>query len=80
VSADGHTGLTVRFSSLVNYLIRRPLMHTPLAEQTGRALVHERQLQAEADNRAHRLLTVRRWQRKADRANLQVRLARLAIR
>ncbi len=55
-------------------------MHTPLAEQTSRALVHERQLQAEADNRAHRLLTVRRWQRKADRANLQVRLARLAIR
>ena len=55
-------------------------MYTPLVEQTARALVHERQRQAEADNRARRLLTVRRLQRKADRANLQVRLARLAVR
>lgn len=55
-------------------------MYTPLVEQTARVLVHERQLQAEADNRARRLLTVRRLQRKADRANLQVRLARLAVR
>ncbi len=80
MTADPHAGLTVRLSSLVNYLIRRLLMYTALAEQTARALVHERQLQAEADNRVRRLLTVRRWQRKADRANLQVRLARLAIR
>ncbi len=55
-------------------------MLTPLAQQTAQALVQERQLQAEADNRARRLVTVRRWQRKAEKANLQVRLARLAVR
>ena len=55
-------------------------MLTPLLEQNARVSVHERQLQAEADTRARRLLTVRRWQRKADKANHQVRLARLAIR
>jgi hypothetical protein len=55
-------------------------MYTPLAEQTVRVLVAERQLQAEADYRAHRLLHLRRWQRKAEKANLQVRLARMSIR
>ncbi len=55
-------------------------MLTTLVEQTARATVRERQLQAEADNRARRLLKVRRWQRKAEKANLQVRLARLAVR
>ncbi|MCU1593557.1 MAG: hypothetical protein JWO12_949 [Frankiales bacterium] len=55
-------------------------MYTALAQQTAQALVHDRQLKAEADTRARRLLTVRRWQRKAEKANHQVRLARLAIR
>jgi len=55
-------------------------MFSPLVEQNAHALVRERQLQAEADQRARRLLTVRRLQRKADKANLQVRLARLAVR
>jgi hypothetical protein len=67
-------------TSLMTYALRRLLMHRPLAEQTARALVHERQLQAEAEYRARRLVQVRRWQRKADEANLQVRLARLAVR
>ena len=55
-------------------------MYTPLAEQTARALVHERQHQAEAASRRRNLLTVRRWQRKAEKANLRVRLALLAVR
>ena len=55
-------------------------MYTPLAEQTVRVLVLERQLQAEADDRAHRLIHLRRWQRKAEKANLRVRLARLSVR
>lgn len=67
-------------TSLVNYALRRLLMYTPLAQQTAQVLVRERQLQAEADHRVHRLLAVRRWQRKAEKANLQVRLARLAVR
>ena len=67
-------------SSLVNYLARRLLMYATLTPQVARALVEERQLQAEADVRARRLLTVRRWQRKAEVANRQVRLARLAVR
>lgn len=71
--------LRFRPSSLVTYVFRRTLMYTALAEQHARALVHERQLQAEADVRARRLQTVRRWQRKAEKANRQVRLARLAL-
>lgn len=55
-------------------------MLSTLNEQVARALVDERQLQAEADVRARRLLAVRRWQRKAEVANRQVRLARLAVR
>lgn len=55
-------------------------MYATLTSQVARALVEERQLQAEADVRARRLLTVRRWQRKAEQANRQVRLARLAVR
>ncbi|MDX6216082.1 MAG: hypothetical protein QOG99_1666 [Frankiales bacterium] len=71
---------TASFTSLVTYLIRRIKMHTALAEQLVQATVHERQLKAEADARARRLLTVRRWQRKAAKADQQVRLARLALR
>jgi hypothetical protein len=55
-------------------------MYTALAEQLMRVTAHERQLQAEAEARARRLLTVRRWQRKAEKANHRVRLARLAVR
>ena len=78
--------MTAPFTSLVTYLIRKLVflrskkMHTALAEQLVRATAHERQLQAEADARARRLLTVRRWQRKAEKANHRVRLARLAVR
>jgi len=47
-----------------NYMIRRSLtMLTPLVEQNARVLVRERQLRAEADATARRLVTVRRWQR-----------------
>jgi hypothetical protein len=38
-------------------------MYTPLAEQVVRVLVRERQLKAEAEHRAARLVTVRRQQR-----------------
>lgn len=72
--------MTVSFTSLVNYLIRRIKMHTALAEQLVHATVHERQLKAEADARVRRLITVRRWQRKAEKANHRARLARLAVR
>ncbi|MCU1622773.1 MAG: hypothetical protein JWL79_1618 [Frankiales bacterium] len=68
------------YTSLVHYLIRRIKMHTALSEQLVQATVHERQLKAEAEARARRLLTVRRWQRKAAKADQQVRLARLALR
>ena len=55
-------------------------MFSPLVEHNAHALVHERQLQAEADQLARRLLTVRRRQRKADKANRQVHRALLAVR
>lgn len=54
-------------------------MLTPLLEQNARALIHKRQLQAEAENRARLVRTVRRLERKADKVNRQVRLARLAL-
>lgn len=72
--------MTVPFTSLLTYLKRRLKMYTVLAEQLAQANVHERQLKAEADARARRLITVRRWQRKAEKANHRVRLARLAVR
>ena len=51
-------------SSLTNYLARRSLtMYTPFADQMARVLIRERQLKAEADHKAARLVTVRRWQR-----------------
>jgi len=71
---------TASFTSLVHYLIRRLRMYTALAEQLVHVNAHERQLKAEADARARRLLTVRRWQRKAEKADHRVRLARLAVR
>jgi hypothetical protein len=66
--------------SLMTYFFRRLRMYTPLLEQNARITMRERQLKAEVDNRARRLRTVRRWQRKAEKANLQLRLARLAVR
>jgi hypothetical protein len=72
--------MTTSFTSLISYLIRRLTMYTALAEQVAHATVHERQLKAEADSRARRLITVRRWQRKAEKADQRVRLARLAVR
>ena len=49
---------------LITYVLRRTLtMLTPLVEQNARVLVRERHLRAEADHKAHRLVTIRRWQR-----------------
>jgi len=50
-------------TSIPTYLARRTAMNTPLGEQLARVLVRERQLRAEADSTANRLITVRRWQR-----------------
>ena len=55
-------------------------MYSTLHEPLARSLVERRHLEAESDVRARRLLAVRRWQRKAEVANRQVRLARLAVR
>ena len=38
-------------------------MLTPLVELNARVLVRERHLRAEAETKAARLVTVRRWQR-----------------
>ena len=60
-------------SSFFHYLTRRLTMHTLLVEQTARALLLERQQQASADNLAARLRAIRRWQRRRDKAERQVR-------
>ena len=56
--------MTSTLTPLTTYLARRTLtMYTPLLEQNARVLIRERQLRAEADSTARRLVTVRRWQR-----------------
>jgi hypothetical protein len=55
-------------------------MYSPRLQLRAQAMRRERQLEAEADVRARRLLAVRRSQREVEQANHQVRLARLAIR
>jgi hypothetical protein len=67
------------FTSLVSYLIRRLRMYTALAEDLVHVTALERQLRAETDARARRLVAVRRWQRKAEKADARARLARLAL-
>ena len=53
-----------RLTPLTTYVLRRTLtMTTPLAQQLSHVLVRERQLKAQAANRAARLTTVRRSQR-----------------
>jgi len=55
-------------------------MYSTLSHDLARQVAHERQAEAAASNRAARLVAVRRWQRRAEVANRQVRLARLAVR
>ncbi|MDT7550800.1 MAG: hypothetical protein QOE84_3194 [Actinomycetota bacterium] len=45
-----------------------------------RVIDSERQAEALASKRAAALVSARRWQRRVERANRQVRLARLAVR
>jgi hypothetical protein len=71
---------TASRSSLVLYNLRRVPMYSPLLQSSGPPPGPARQLQAEADVRARRLLAVRRSQCELERANHQVRLARLSIR
>lgn len=52
------------------------LMHEDLA----RARMRELHSDAVATTRARRVLAARRWQRRADRANLRARLAQNAVR
>ncbi|MCW2778663.1 MAG: hypothetical protein JWN17_2388, partial [Frankiales bacterium] len=52
-------------TTLSHYLIRRSAMQLVLAEDLARSLVRERQREAAADNRAARLLTARRLERRA---------------
>ena len=54
-------------------------MHTALSSELASALVAERQSQAADALRARRLVKLRRWQRRAEQADRQVRLARLAV-
>ena len=56
--------MTSTLTPLTTYIARRSLtMYAPLLEQNARVVIRERQLRAEADRTAARLVTVRRWQR-----------------
>ena len=54
-------------------------MNSVLSHEVVRALVVERQREAAAAGRAARVVSARRWQRRAELAASRDRLARLAI-
>jgi cob(I)alamin adenosyltransferase len=51
------------------------LVHEQLAKERARSMHEEAQRSA----RASRLVIARRWQRRAERANMRARLARAAV-
>ena len=55
-------------------------MHSLLSYDLARQVERDRHAEAAAFSRAARLRSVRRWQRRAEEANYQVRLARIAVR
>ena len=54
-------------------------MHSVLSHEVARVVVRERQAEAAAAGRAARLVSARRWQRRAEVAAHRARLARLAV-
>jgi hypothetical protein len=54
-------------------------MHNVLSHEVARLVAHERQAEAAASSRAARLVSARRWQRRAEVAAHRARLARLAV-
>jgi hypothetical protein len=54
-------------------------MSTLLSYDLARQVARERQAEAAASNRAARLVSARRWQRRAEVAAYRARLARLAV-
>jgi hypothetical protein len=54
-------------------------MHSVLSHDVARVMQRERQAEAAAHNRAARLVSARRWQRRAEVAAHRARLARLAV-
>ncbi len=55
-------------------------MNSVLNAQLAQSLAADRQREAQAHARARRVAAVRRWQRRKEVADRQVRLARLAVR
>jgi hypothetical protein len=55
-------------------------MNSLLSYDLARQVERERQLEAATANRAVRLRSARRWQRRAEAATYRARLARLAVR
>ena len=68
-----------RTTPLLTHLVRSTAMHVVLTEQSARLLVQERQQQAAQHNRAARLVSARRWDKRAEVAAHRARLARLAV-
>ena len=54
-------------------------MHSVLSHEVARVLQRERQAEAAAYNRAARLVSARRWAKRAEVAAHRARLARLAV-
>ena len=54
-------------------------MSTLLSYDLARQVARERHAEAAASNRAARLRSARRWQRRAEEAAHRARLARLAV-
>ena len=65
---------------LTDYVLRRSVMQLVLAEDLARSLVSDRRRWAAADNRAARVVTARRLERRAAAASRRPRPARAAVR
>ncbi len=71
---------SVRTPFLSTYLIRRTAMSLVLAQELAHSLVRERRTEAAHAARAARVVSARRWQRRAELAGLRARAARAAVR
>ena len=80
MSTTGPAPSRTRTTPLTRYVLRRSVMQLVLAEDLARSLVSERQTWAAADNRAARLVTARRLERRAAAAGRRARAARAAVR
>ena len=79
-AAPAHGAPAHGATALTDHVPRRSVVQLVLAEDLVRSLVRDRRRWAAADNRAARLVTARRLERRAAAAVRRARAARDAVR